>query len=108
MRAGFFTLLAVAIAACSQIPVQQRTVGGDIVTKGAADYAVFAEAGSAVAIRMGSQSIAEDMAPAVNAIKKATGCDVVAGSVTLDPKSVSADLFCKPIAKPALAQKSHL
>ncbi len=108
MRAGFFTILAVATAACSQIPVQQRIVSGNIITQENQDFAVFAEAGNAVAIRMGSQSMTDDMAPAVNAIKRATGCDVVAGSITLDPKSVSADLFCKPITKPALAQKPHL
>ena len=72
MRAGFFTLLAVALAACSQLPVQQRVVGGDIIKSAANDYAVFAENGAAVAIKMGTESITDDMAPAVNAIKRAT------------------------------------
>ncbi len=108
MRAGFFTLLAVALAACSQLPTQNRTVGGDIITRGAADYAVFAENGSAVAIRMGFAPITKDMAPALNAIKRATGCDVVPGSITFDPKSVSANLMCRSHDKPTLAPKPHL
>lgn len=108
MRAGFFTLLAVVVAACSQLPNQNREVSGDIITSASSDYAVFAEDGSAVAIRMGYAPITDDMAPAVNAIKRATGCDVVAGSITLDPKSVSADLFCVQPKPVAMTQKPHL
>lgn len=98
MRAGFFILTVFALGACSQLPTQNRVVGGDIIKTASSDYAVFARDGSAVAIRMGSKSITDDMAPAVNAIKRATGCDVVAGSITLDPKSVSADLSCRVLA----------
>lgn len=108
MRAGFFTILAVVTAACSQIPTQNRIMGGDIINRGAQDYAVFAEDGSAVAIRMGYTLITAGMAPAVNAIKSATGCDVVPGSVTFDEKSVTADLACRSYTKPAIAQKPHL
>ncbi|MCO4825928.1 MAG: hypothetical protein KC451_13860 [Amylibacter sp.] len=108
MRAGFFTLTVVALAACSQLPTQNRVVGGDIIKSASNDYAVFAQNGSAVAIRMGSKSITDDMAPAVNAIKRATGCDVVAGSIKFDPKSVSADISCRVFAPPDLMQKSQL
>lgn len=108
MRAGFFTILAVVTAACSQLPTQNRTVGGDIITRGAVDYAVFAEDGSAVAIRMGYAPVAEDMATALNAIKGATGCDLVPGSITFDTKSVSADLACKLRPKAPMTQKPHL
>jgi hypothetical protein len=108
MKAGFFTILAVVTAACSQLPTQNRNVGGDIITRGAADYAVFAEDGAAVAIRLGYRPIKEDMAPALNAIKRATGCDVLPGSVTFDVKSVSANLMCRTYTKPTLAPKPHL
>ncbi|MEJ6710302.1 MAG: hypothetical protein QNK92_16160 [Amylibacter sp.] len=108
MRAGFFILTAVALAACSQLPTQNRVVGGNIIKSASSDYAVFAQDGSAVPIRMGSQSITDDMAPAVNAIKRSTGCDVVAGSITFDPKSVSADLSCRVFAPPELTQKPQL
>jgi hypothetical protein len=94
MRAGFFTILAVVTAACSQIPVQKRDVGGDIVHTKAADFAVFAREGHAVAIRMGSQGWGANVSPAVDAIRRATGCDIVLGSVTLDPKSLSAEILC--------------
>lgn len=108
MRAGFFTILAVVTAACSQIPTQNRTVGGDIITRGAVDFAVFAEDGSAVAIRMGFAPVADDMAPALNAIKGATGCDVAPGSVTFDDKSVSVNLVCRSYAKPPMTLRPHL
>jgi len=57
---------------------------------------------------MGTSAIDDDMAFAINAIKRATGCDVLAGSIMLDPKFVSADLACKTNRQPELAQKPHL
>lgn len=108
MRAGFFTLLAVVTAACSQLPTQNRVVGGTVINKGSADYAVFAEDGSAVAIRMGYTPVTDDLAPALNAIKGATGCDVAPGSVTFDVKSVTADLMCRNRAQLPMTQKPHL
>jgi hypothetical protein len=93
-------LTLLMMSACSQLPVQQRDQGG-FYQDGPGKFAVFTNDGSAVAIRLGDEQIPDMVAHGARAIERATGCQIVNGSLRNDEKTVEADIACAAPAAPA-------
>ena len=85
----------VVLAGCSQLPVQKQDFAGGIYDQGPAEFAVFAEAGKAMAVQMGDGKTEAEMESfAIQAIERATGCHVVLGSLQGDAKTIEAEIAC--------------
>ncbi|MEM7438188.1 MAG: hypothetical protein AAF393_01220 [Pseudomonadota bacterium] len=82
-----------ALVGCGVMPTKHPTAQGFFTTD-SAEFAIFAEAGQASAIRIGATSQEQMTERAIAAIKRATGCAIVPGTVTKDQKSVRARYVC--------------
>ena len=94
-------VVVIALAGCSQLPVQKRDLSGGIIEQGPADFAVFIDADAAMAVRMGTGALQQSEEPlALRAIERVTGCQVISGSVSGDAKTVEARVHCDVSAGP--------
>ncbi len=91
---GAVGVLVMGMAGCSQAPVQTSQLGGEFITIDQAEFAVFAEDGVATAVHVGTSG-SGNLVAARQAIEYATGCPVVAKTMTSDQKTVEARLNCK-------------